>query len=81
MMDHEKILRHLCVHLDADLKSRKCREIRSHLANCRGCRAYLRGLKSMVALYRRYPAPRLSAVVKRNLRSISSGKRSGRTVH
>lgn len=73
-LKHHKILRHVCENLDQQLNSAKCRQIKKHLGKCPDCAAYLRSLKTTVALYRRYPAPSLSAKTKKKLRSIPYSK-------
>ena len=51
------IFRHICEHLDADLRSPRCREIKAHIDGCKNCTVYLASLKKTISLYRCYPVP------------------------
>ena len=51
------VFRHICEHLDADLRSPQCREIKAHIDGCKNCTVYLASLKKTVSLYRCYPVP------------------------
>jgi anti-sigma factor RsiW len=61
------VYRHVCEHLDEDLRSPKCIAIRRHLRSCPGCKAYLASIKKTVSLYRRQPIPRMSSSLHRQL--------------
>lgn len=73
---------YICVNLDADMNSPKCREIRRHLRTCPDCSAYLDSLKKTVLLYKRQPGPRvplharkrLHRMIDATLRKASAGK-------
>lgn len=52
-----EVVKHVCEELDADLRSRRCREIRLHLKRCPNCRAYLESLKKTVQLYQAFSPP------------------------
>ncbi len=74
-----KAFRFICENLDADLNSPECREIREHVEGCANCTAYLASLKRTVSLYRAYPAPSLSASVRRDLLKAVCKPRSRRS--
>jgi len=60
---HERAVRckeatkHVCEHLDEEMDSPRCRQIRKHLQECPDCTAYLDGLKKAIKLYRTIPNP------------------------
>lgn len=60
-------LRFICDNLDAEMNSRRCIEIRRHLAGCPDCTAYLDSMKKTVAMYRQYPADAVPPAVHRLL--------------
>ncbi len=64
------VVKHICEELDADITSRRCREIRRHLTLCPNCRAYLDSLKKTVRLYARMSAPRPSSQTRRRFLSL-----------
>jgi anti-sigma factor RsiW len=66
-MKCDQVYLHICDSLDEDLASPRCREIREHLEHCPECQAYLRSLKTTIALYRAMPEPKLPAEAHRNL--------------
>lgn len=45
----------ICRDLGEDIDSPLCQELRKHLADCPGCRAYVDTLKKTVYLYRQLP--------------------------
>jgi predicted anti-sigma-YlaC factor YlaD len=53
----EEVTKHVCEHLDEQMDSPRCRQIRKHLQGCPDCTAYLDGLKKMIKLYRTTPNP------------------------
>ncbi|MBF8248612.1 MAG: hypothetical protein HW374_1412 [Bacteroidetes bacterium] len=53
------VAEHICENLDYKLSSRKCREIKKHLAECPNCTAYLDSLKKTVKLYHMVRNPRI----------------------
>jgi hypothetical protein len=58
---------HICDHLDEDINSERCRQIKQHLAECPNCSEYLRSLKQTIILYRSLPPPRIPAGTHRAL--------------
>lgn len=50
---------YICENLDENLSSRRCRQIRNHLAHCPNCTAYLDSVKKTVSLYKRVKTPHL----------------------
>lgn len=70
------VVKHLCEELDADLNSRRCRDLRRHLKRCPNCRAYLDSLKKAIQLYQAVPPPPMSRRV-----LIRSGTRAVRKAH
>ncbi len=58
---------HICDHLDEDINSERCRQIRQHLAGCPHCTEYLKSLKQTITLYRALPPPRIPAGTHREL--------------
>jgi anti-sigma factor RsiW len=74
---------HICDHLDEDLASPRCRQIKRHLDECPNCRAYLDSLKKTIVLYRALPEPSVPAETHRELfRTIalltaSPGRKTG----
>ena len=56
-MKCEKVYLHICDHLDEDINSARCQQIRQHLAECPNCSAYLDSLKKTIKLYRALPTP------------------------
>jgi anti-sigma factor RsiW len=58
-MKCSEVYRHICDNLDANLRTRRCQQIRLHLKTCPDCTAYLASLKTTVIMYRSVPAPRL----------------------
>lgn len=65
-----EIYTHLCDNLDSKLDSESCRRIKAHIAECKNCTALLDSLKKTVYLYRKYPAPKLPASVKKELFAV-----------
>ncbi|MBK7257462.1 MAG: hypothetical protein IPI01_06595 [Ignavibacteriae bacterium] len=64
---------HICDHLDEDINSERCRQIKQHLAECPNCSEYLSSLKQTITLYRALPPPRIPAGAHRDLfKTISS---------
>lgn len=55
-----RVAEYLCTHLDEELSSQRCKEIRKHLATCTHCAELLRSLKRIIAFYRKTSAPKLS---------------------
>ena len=64
------VLRHVCDELDGDIDSPRCRQLKSHLATCADCSAYLDGLKKTVTLYRGYPVPKSPRWLRKKLHSL-----------
>ena len=66
-MKCEKVYLHICDHLDEDINSARCRQIKQHLAECPNCSAYLNSLKQTITLYRALPSPQIPSGVHREL--------------
>lgn len=65
----------MCMELDIKYKDMKCKAIEKHLRDCPKCLHYLKDLKMMIALYRKYQAPKLPQfVVQDVLEKIKLGK-------
>jgi predicted anti-sigma-YlaC factor YlaD len=64
------VVKHICVELDARLKSAQCREIKKHLAKCPNCTAYLDSMKKTIRLYAAYPDPHLPAKARKQLFAV-----------
>jgi predicted anti-sigma-YlaC factor YlaD len=63
---------YICDSLDENIRSPRCRTIRRHLEHCPNCRAYLDSVKKTIALYKRWPAPKVPLHTHRQLmRTIS----------
>ena len=62
------IVRQICDRLGEDLSSPRCAAIRNHVDHCEGCLTYLKGLETVIKLYRAYPIPPLSPKVRRDVR-------------
>jgi anti-sigma factor RsiW len=72
-MKCDKVYLHICDHLDEDINSSRCRQIKQHLAECPNCSAYLDSLKKTITLYRALPAPPVPVGTHRELfRTIST---------
>ncbi len=72
-MKCETVYLHICDHLDEDIDSPRCRQIKRHLDDCPDCREYLASIKSTIALYRAMPDPPVPADTHRDLfRTIST---------
>lgn len=67
MTSCRQVYQHICDHLDEDLSSARCRQIRHHLEECPDCKAYLDSLKKTIVLYRAAPVPAIPPVVHRAL--------------
>jgi len=66
-MKCESVYLHICDHLDEEISSPRCRQIRQHLEECPNCRAYLDSLKKTIVLYRKLPDPSVPARAHREL--------------
>jgi len=64
------VLDHICNELDTKISSRKCQEIRRHLARCPNCTAYLDSLKKTIRLYATYPHPHVPAKNRKKLLAV-----------
>jgi len=72
-MKCDKVYLHICDHLDEEITSPRCRQIKQHLEECPNCRAYLDSLKKTIVLYRAMPEPPVPAGTHRELfKTISS---------
>lgn len=72
-MKCDKVYLHICDHLDEEITSPRCRQIKQHLEGCPNCRAYLDSLKKTIVLYKAMPEPPVPADTHRELfRTISS---------
>jgi RNA polymerase sigma factor (sigma-70 family) len=49
-MKCDTVYLHICDHLDEDIASPRCRQIKQHLDECPNCRAYLDSLKKTIVL-------------------------------
>ena len=49
-----EVMNHICDHLDEDLDSPKCREIKEHIDECDSCQNYLTNIDSTIKFYRNY---------------------------
>jgi len=63
----EEVTKHVCEHLDEQMDSPRCRQLRKHLQECPDCTAYLDGLKKTIKLYRNISTPRVSQSVHKEL--------------
>ncbi|MBI3005241.1 MAG: hypothetical protein HYY49_07450 [Ignavibacteriales bacterium] len=61
---------HICENLDYKLNSRKCREIKKHIARCANCTAYLDSMKKTVKLYHLVPNPRVPSSARAKLYKV-----------
>lgn len=66
-MKCEEVYLHICDHLDEDIQSERCRQIKKHLSTCPECSTYLATLKNTITLYKALPAPRIPAGAHREL--------------
>jgi len=66
-MKCDTVYLHICDHLDEDIASPRCRQIKQHLDECPNCRAYLDSLKKTIVLYRAMPEPKVPAGTHREL--------------
>ncbi len=66
----EEVHEHICINLDEDLDSPKCRAIKLHLNECPDCVSYLKSLKKTIDLYKEYPSPRPSESAKVSIDEI-----------
>ena len=72
-MKCDKVYLHICDHLDEEITSPRCRQIKQHLEECPNCRAYLDSLKKTIVLYKAMPEPSVPAGTHRELlKTISS---------
>jgi len=72
-MKCDKVYLHICDHLDEEITSPRCRQIKQHLEECPNCRAYLDSLKKTIVLYKAMPEPPVPAGTHRELfKTISS---------
>ncbi len=72
-MKCDKVYLHICDHLDEEITSPRCRQIKQHLEECPNCRAYLDSLKKTIILYKAMPEPSVPAGTHRELfRTIAS---------
>lgn len=66
-MKCDEVYLHICDHLDEDIASPRCRQIKRHLDDCPNCSAYLDSLKRTIVLYRALPEPNVPAGTHREL--------------
>ena len=64
------VVKHVCDNLDVGLNSRRCREIKKHLARCPNCTAYLNSMKNTIALYKRLKDPHLPDKTRLQLHAV-----------
>ncbi len=81
-MKCEDVYLHICDHLDEDIQSERCRQIKRHLSTCPECSTYLATLKRTITLYKALPTPRIPAGAHRELfKTVSAltGPKGSRT--
>ncbi|MDL1892965.1 hypothetical protein FBQ87_08750 [Sphingobacteriales bacterium CHB3] len=64
------VYQYICLNLDADMNSPKCRAIKKHLDSCPNCTAYLDSLKKTILLYKKQEGPSIPLKTHRKLHKV-----------
>lgn len=75
-----EVAAHICDHLDADIRTKRCREIQRHIRTCPNCYAYLDSMKKTVRLYKIQRSPTLPRAARSRLLAILPLKRQKTSV-
>ncbi len=78
-MDCNEIFESLSEFIDEELSKKTCREIESHMADCRNCRVVVNTLRKTVTLYHSMPRERLSGPARLRLHKVIEIADSGDT--
>ena len=69
-MKCKNVYQYICLNLDADMNSPKCRAIKKHLDSCPNCTAYLDSLKKTILLYKKQESPTIPTSTHRKLHRV-----------
>lgn len=53
-IDCMNVMSHICMSLNEELDSPRCREIKVHLENCEACQSYYKSVEKTIDYYRKY---------------------------